>query len=310
MTLLQDLMDLLLPQTCAGCAQAPHALCPRCQATLTVSPTRVHTRRGLPPTWATTTYEGPVRTILTAYKDAGRTSLTHPLAAALTTSLTTALTHTPQLQPEQTTPHPPPAKARPLSRRRLESQETEPPPPTSRQTRATALLRRPRPSTSNSQAAHQGEGRDRPTTLRSLLTAVRRHPLRSLPLTTVIVVPIPSTRAATRRRGHDAILRLTQIATQQARANGLDLAVANILRHRRPVSDQATLTQKQRIANLAGALEVTPPSTIQNHPTVVVDDIITSGATLTEATRALRAAGAQVVAAAVVATTPKTTPHP
>ena len=54
-----------------------------------------------------------------------------------------------------------------------------------------------------------------------------------------------------------------------------------------------------RAANLAGALAVRRP--LDGLPVVVVDDVVTTGATLVEAARALRDGGARVLGAAVVA---------
>ncbi|KJY25776.1 phosphoribosyltransferase family protein, partial [Streptomyces katrae] len=75
------------------------------------------------------------------------------------------------------------------------------------------------------------------------------------------------------------------------------------LRLRRQVADQAGLGARQRWENLAGALEVRPGGTrmAAGARIVVVDDVVTTGATLEEAARALRAAGLWADAAAVVA---------
>jgi predicted amidophosphoribosyltransferase len=73
-----------------------------------------------------------------------------------------------------------------------------------------------------------------------------------------------------------------------------------VLRHRRQVRDQAGLTGPERAANLAGALQAR-----RRLPTggvlVLVDDLCTTGATLTEANRALAAAGRASIGAAVLA---------
>jgi predicted amidophosphoribosyltransferase len=73
------------------------------------------------------------------------------------------------------------------------------------------------------------------------------------------------------------------------------------LGHQRRVADQAGLTAADRATNLSGALRVRQD--LRGLRVVVVDDVITTGATLAEAARALRAAGAEVPAAAVIAAT-------
>lgn len=123
----------------------------------------------------------------------------------------------------------------------------------------------------------------------------------------LLAVPVPSSPAALRARGEDPLLRLATRATARASAAGLPVRMALPLHHRRRVADQAGLTSAGRGANLRGALGVRPqllPS-LRGRLVVVVDDVITTGATLAEATRALEAAGATVLGAAVVAATPR-----
>ncbi|RAY14288.1 ComF family protein [Actinomadura craniellae] len=118
------------------------------------------------------------------------------------------------------------------------------------------------------------------------------------------VVAVPSARAAARRRGYRPVGRLAAAAVLGLRRAGWAVTGADALRHRRGVADQAGLDAAARAANLAGALVVRrggPPV----GPVVLVDDVITSGATLAEAARALRAAGADVRAVAAVAATPR-----
>lgn len=89
------------------------------------------------------------------------------------------------------------------------------------------------------------------------------------------------------------------------RATGVPVTCVPVLRHRRRVADQAGLGAAARSANLAGALQAIAPWRVQGRRVVVVDDVITSGATLAEAARTLQAAGARVTAAATVAATPR-----
>ncbi|WTG93685.1 phosphoribosyltransferase family protein [Kitasatospora sp. NBC_01560] len=119
----------------------------------------------------------------------------------------------------------------------------------------------------------------------------------------LLLVPMPSTRAAVRARGHDPTLRLAGAAARALRRAGLDARAAPVLRHTRPVADQAGLTAPERRRNLHGALTLLPRAggRLSGRQPVLVDDLVTTGATLAEAARALAAAGLPPKGAATVA---------
>jgi predicted amidophosphoribosyltransferase len=120
-----------------------------------------------------------------------------------------------------------------------------------------------------------------------------------------MLLPVPSRRATVRARGHDPVLRMSRVAAAWLREVGLDVAVVGALRVGRSVSDQASLNREQRQANLRGAMRARQPaSSHRGRLAVVVDEIVTTGATATEAARAARAVGIGVVGVAVVAATP------
>ncbi len=121
----------------------------------------------------------------------------------------------------------------------------------------------------------------------------------------LLVVPVPSSRNAVRTRGHDPLARIARRAAAQLRARGLRVFVCPGLRLGRPVADQAGLDAAARRRNLAGAFEVRGRfrTSLTSRPVVVVDDVMTTGATLAESAEALRRADVDVVAAAVVAAT-------
>ena len=121
----------------------------------------------------------------------------------------------------------------------------------------------------------------------------------------VLVVPAPTSRQARRRRGDAPLLALAQGA-----ADGYadtEVLCADALRLRRRVADQAGLTARQRRVNLEHAIEVRPrwARTVAGSTCVLVDDVLTTGATLVEAARALRRDGANEVVAATICATPR-----
>ncbi|MDH2427858.1 phosphoribosyltransferase family protein [Sphaerisporangium sp. TRM90804] len=144
--------------------------------------------------------------------------------------------------------------------------------------------------------------------LASALLAAPRPPGAALAL-----VPVPSARAAVRRRGHDPVRRLAALAVPALRARGWPAVLAPVLRQRRRVRDQAGLGASQRAENLAGAFGVVGEWDAAQRRVwgraravaVVVDDIVTTGATLAEAAAALRREGVEVPLAVTLAATPR-----
>jgi predicted amidophosphoribosyltransferase len=117
-----------------------------------------------------------------------------------------------------------------------------------------------------------------------------------------VLVPVPSAPGVARARGGDHVARLARIA-----GRGLGARVVGALRLGRPVYDSAGLNRRDRARNVHGAMVAGPPPRAQR-TAVIVDDIVTTGATLREATRALEAAGWAVCAGAVVAATTRRSP--
>ena len=105
----------------------------------------------------------------------------------------------------------------------------------------------------------------------------------------IALVPIPSSRLSKRRRGRGFIIDIVgQIAQQTS------LPVINALELARPVRDQSGLHSAQRAKNMNRAMRLRA-GVIPRADLVLIDDVVTTGATLREAARALTAAGCHVI---------------
>ena len=118
----------------------------------------------------------------------------------------------------------------------------------------------------------------------------------------LVVVPMPSARHTTRARGDDPV----GDAVAQAAAE-LGLPCVPALRPVGRLADQAGLDAAARAANLTRQLRVPRrvAAGLAGRRILLADDVLTTGATLAEGARAIRAAGAHPVAAAVIAATPR-----
>lgn len=241
--MLADLVDLVLPATCALCHRPGAPLCPGCRDAVgrclydVPRPTVPSPPPpGMPSCWVSGEASGALRAVVTAYKDEGRRDLAEVLAPWLNQALRAAV------------------------------------------------------------------GAD----------GAARESLRGRGL---LVIPVPGSPRARRRRG-DVPLRPLVTAAVEGLAGRA--CVADVLVATRTTLDQSTLDAAERAANQAGATAVRERHrrAVEDGVCVVVDDLVTTGATLAEAARALREAGARVVLAAAIGATTRrsggrpTLPHP
>ncbi|MGW1213406.1 ComF family protein [Streptomyces sp. NPDC002499] len=250
----QDLTDLVLPAECGGCGRPRTVLCPECRAALSgAAPCRVRPvpePPGLPVVHAAARYADAVRAVLLAHKERGALALTAPLGAALAGAVRAGLGE--------------------IGSERVGGEWT---------------------GGAESSAVGARLGGAVPARPRGggIQTWARGDLSGGAP---VLLVPVPSAGGAVRARGHDPARRIALAAAGELRRTGTRARVLAVLRQNRAVADQSGLNSRQRLDNLAGALAVAPGGAglLGGGRVVLVDDLMTTGASLTEAARAVRAA--------------------
>jgi predicted amidophosphoribosyltransferase len=126
--------------------------------------------------------------------------------------------------------------------------------------------------------------------------------------TPVLVVPAPSTAASRRRRGADLVGALAAAVTDGLTEGGLVATTAPVL-VRAGGRDQVGLGARARARNLAGHVRVpaTRAARVHGRDVLVVDDVLTTGATFAASRSVLERAGARVVGGLTLASTPAPT---
>lgn len=106
-----------------------------------------------------------------------------------------------------------------------------------------------------------------------------------------IILPIPLFASRLRERGFNQALLLAQ---GLASAYNLTLD-QKILYRSRPTQPQSSLDKKKRWTNVEGAFRINQPRRVKNKTILLVDDLLTSGATASQAAKALKKSGARSV---------------
>jgi ComF family protein len=114
-----------------------------------------------------------------------------------------------------------------------------------------------------------------------------------------MVMPVPLHASRLRIRGFNQALLLARVASE---AYAVPLAYDNIVRTR-PTRPQVELSGKERAVNVSGAFALRRSCDVEGKRVLIVDDVLTTGATMNECSRALRKAGAAAVVALTLART-------
>jgi len=109
-----------------------------------------------------------------------------------------------------------------------------------------------------------------------------------------LVVPVPLSKNKLRHRGYNQAEMIARELSYNVRAD--------ILFKKFHTKSQVEVKNKEeRLANIIGSFEVRNPETIRGKKIILIDDVFTTGATLREAKKVLKQAGAKKVVGIVVA---------
>ncbi len=121
-----------------------------------------------------------------------------------------------------------------------------------------------------------------------------------------LVVPVPLTERARRKRGYNQAEELAKILLSEIRAAGVQASPAfEALQKRRETTAQKHLEAQSRKEHVSGAYHVHQRAILRGKNVILVDDIMTTGATGDECSKLLKGAGVQRVLFCTVAATPE-----
>ena len=292
---LSELMDVVAPQVCAHCGCAAGPLCPACSAALN----RAQRQRyagvrpsPAPPGWPEASawgrYTPPLSTLLHAYKDLDRRDLGQVLSPLLGEVLTDVLGGSRWDAGVVGTGG---VGTRGVGTRVVGTRVVE-------------------AGVGDASVVEAGVGDTGIVETDALGGADRRSGGDPGVAPRHLVVPIPSSRAARRARGDRPLEALVEAAldTLPESVRPRVVHAPRLLLHTRRIADQAGLNQAERAANLAGAITVDPRARglLRGASCLLVDDIVTTGATAMTAVKALLDGGAAQVHIVAIAAVERT----
>jgi ComF family protein len=111
-----------------------------------------------------------------------------------------------------------------------------------------------------------------------------------------MIVPVPLHPARRRERGYNQAALLAQLL-----ADRMSLPAKPVLERVRYTTTQTVFDRAQRMQNLRHAFRLRPRRDVQGLRVLLVDDVLTTGSTLSECARVLKKGGASSVYAATAA---------
>ena len=114
-----------------------------------------------------------------------------------------------------------------------------------------------------------------------------------------IIVPVPLFPSRLRERGYNQSELLAELIALRYH---IDLSLANLVRIRN-TEHQTSLTEKERWTNIKGAFKIIDSSEFSGKNILIIDDLLTTGATVSETATTLKDAKAKTVGVLTLAIT-------
>lgn len=124
----------------------------------------------------------------------------------------------------------------------------------------------------------------------------------------VAIVPAPSSNHSLHERGRAHMEALSRQVAVRIRSNGGNAYASNALQVRDTrIKSVQTANARQRASRVAGRIAVRDGVDLSGVPVLLIDDIVTTGATMRQCLAALRHAGAEVLSVCALSYTPSNT---
>lgn len=129
------------------------------------------------------------------------------------------------------------------------------------------------------------------TSYNMLQTVIQKHPNISL-------IPIPLHATRMRKRGFN---QAEVLGVHIAKRFGVFYETGILRRVQKTQTQVSMKDRKARLANMHGVFSLTPKTEIRSRSFIIFDDVFTTGATIREASKTLKTAGASFVWAVTIA---------
>lgn len=108
-----------------------------------------------------------------------------------------------------------------------------------------------------------------------------------------LLIPMPMSKERIRERGYNQCELLAAEIEKLDRSASCGVLCGVLVKHHHTESQAHTPSRQARLENLKDSMHVSDPSRVSGRNIILLDDVVTTGASFTEAKRALQTAGAK-----------------
>ncbi len=119
-----------------------------------------------------------------------------------------------------------------------------------------------------------------------------------IPYSDCLIIPIPLSKKRFRQRGYNQSELIAKCLSDKL---SVRISADNLIKIKNTPSQVEIKDREKRIKNLEGSFGLANPESVKNKTIILIDDVSTTGATMKEASKILKSAGAKKVIGLVVA---------